>query len=161
MYGVRTDTELDQLHAWFLVAAGMANGFRWRDAKDYSASSSNGTGIVNTTSKGNGTATGQLYKQYTLGGNSYVRKISKPVAGTVVIKKNGVALTFGVSAGQCQLDTTTGVVTFYGTAPTTADTLTWTGEFDVPVRFNTDSFSASYEELNASSVTLPVVEIRL
>ena len=161
MNGVRTDTELDQLHAWFLVAAGMANGFRWRDAKDYSATSANGTGIVNTTGKGNGTATGQLYKQYTLGANSYVRKISKPVAGTVVIKKNGVALTFGVSAGQCQLDTTTGVVTFYGTAPTTSDTLTWTGEFDVPVRFNTDSFSASYEELNASSVTLPVVEIRL
>jgi uncharacterized protein (TIGR02217 family) len=52
-------------------------------------------------------------------------------------------------------------VTFYGTAPTVSDTLSWTGEFDVPVRFDTDTFSASYDDLNASSVSLPVVEIRL
>ncbi len=161
MNGVRTDTELDQLHAWFMVAGGMANGFRWKDPKDFSASSPNGTGIVNTTGLGNGTASGQLYKKYTLGSNTYARKITKPVSGTVLIRKNGVALTFGVSSGQCQLDTTTGFVTFYGTAPTVTDTLTWTGEFDVPVRFDTDKFSASYEDLNASSVTLPVVEIRV
>lgn len=162
MNGVRTDAELDQLHAWFLIAAGMANGFRWKDWKDYSAVSGTGSGIVNTTGRGNGTATGQLYKQYALGTNTYARKITKPVAGTVVIQKNGVTVPFGPVSGQCSLDTTTGVVTFWGsTPPTTSDVLTWSGEFDVPVRFDTDSFNANYEELNASSVTLPVVELRL
>ena len=58
-------------------------------------------------------------------------------------------------------DNTTGIVTFYGTSPTSSDALTWTGEFDVPARFDTDAFSASYEELNASSVSLPIAEIRL
>lgn len=161
MNGVRTDAQLDELHAWFLVTAGMANGFRFKDWKDYSATSTNGTGIVNATGLGNGTATGQLYKRYTLGNNSYVRKIAKPVAGTVTVRKNGSVVAFGTGSGQCQLDTTTGIVTFYGTAPTTSDNLTWTGEFDVPARFDTDSFSASYEDLNASSVSLPIVEIRL
>jgi uncharacterized protein (TIGR02217 family) len=161
MNGVRTDAELDQLQAWFLISAGMANGFRWKDWKDYLAISSHSLGMINATGKGNGTASGQLVKLYTLGSHAYARKISKPVTGTVTVQKNGVIMPFGSSTGQCLLDNTTGIITFYGTPPTTMDTLTWTGEFDVPVRFDTDTFSASYEERNASSVSLPIVEIRL
>jgi len=161
MNGVRTDAQLDELHAWFLVTAGMAHGFRFKDWKDYSATSTNGSGLINATGLGNGTATGQLYKLYSVGSSGYARKIVKPVPGTVTIRKNGNVVAFGTGSGQCQLDTATGVVTFYGTAPSGSDTLTWTGEFDVPVRFDTDSFSASYEDLNASSVALPIVEIRL
>ncbi len=161
MAGVRTDAQLDELHAWFLVTAGMARGFRFKDWKDYSATSNKGVGIVNATGLGNGTSTGQLYKRYAVGSNTYVRKIAKPVAGTVTVFKNGNPMTLGVGSNQFQLDSTTGIVTFYGTSPTSGDALTWTGEFDVPVRFDTDSFSASYEELNASSVSLPIVELRL
>ena len=54
--GARSDADLDQLQAWFQVTAGMANGFRWKDWKDYTATTSNGSGIVNTTGLGNGTA---------------------------------------------------------------------------------------------------------
>jgi uncharacterized protein (TIGR02217 family) len=159
--GTRSDADLDQLQAWFLVSAGMANGFRWKDWKDYSAVTANSSGIVNSTGLGTGTASGQLYKRYSVGSNTQVRKIAKPVAGTVKVYKNGVLVLAGTSSGQCSVNSTTGVVTFYGTAPTTSDSLTWTGEFDVPVRFDTDTFSASYDDLNASSVSLPVVEIRL
>lgn len=161
MAGVRTDAQLQELHAWFLVAAGMANGFRFKDWKDYQAPSANSTGIVNTTGLGNGTPSGQLYKRYTLGSNSYVRKIAKPVSGSISVLKNGTPMAQGSGANQFLLDSTTGIVTFYGTSPTSSDALTWTGEFDVPARFDTDAFSASYEELNASSVSLPIVEIRL
>ena len=35
--GARSDADLDQLQAWFLVSAGMANGFRWKDWKDCAA----------------------------------------------------------------------------------------------------------------------------
>lgn len=161
MNGVRTDSELDELQAWFLVTAGMANGFRWKDWKDYTAVSANGLGLINSTGFGNGSATVQLYKRYTIGTTTYARKIVKPVAGTVTVRKNGSVIPFGTSAGSCALDNTSGIVTFYGTAPTSSDALTWSGEFDVPVRFDTDSFSASYEEFNASSVALPVVELRL
>ena len=161
MAGVRTDAQLDELHAWFLVTAGMANGFRFKDWKDYTAASANGVGIINATGLGNGTSSGQLYKRYAVGSNSYVRKIVKPVSGTVTVFKNGSPMTLGVGSNQFLLDSTTGIVTFYGTSPSSSDTLSWTGEFDVPARFDTDSFSASYEELNASSVSLPIVEIRL
>lgn len=159
--GARSDADLDQLQAWFLVSAGMANGFRWKDWKDYQAPSANSTGIVNTTGLGNGTASGQLYKRYTVGTSTHARKITKPVAGSIKVYKNGVLLATGTGSGQCTVNSTTGVVTFYGTAPSISDTLSWTGEFDVPVRFDTDTFSASYDDLNASSVSLPVVEIRL
>lgn len=161
MAGVKTDAQIDELQAWFLIAAGMANGFRFKDWKDYSASSNNGVGIVNATGLGNGTTAGQLYKRYTIGSYSYTRKIVKPVAGTVSVFKNGTALTIGSGTNQFQLNTSTGIVTFYGAAPASSDVLTWSGEFDVPARFDTDTFSASYEELNASSVSLPIVEIRL
>ena len=159
--GARSDSDLDQLQAWFQVTAGMANGFRWKDWKDYTATAPNGSGIINTTGLGNGTASGQLYKRYAVGSNTALRKIAKPVAGTVQVFKNGVLVANGSGSGQCLVNSTTGVVTFYGTSPTVSDTLTWTGEFDVPVRFDTDTFSASYDDYNASSVTLPVVEIRL
>ena len=160
MNGVRTDAELDQLHAWFLVTAGMAHSFRWKDWKDCVATTANSIGIVNANSQGNGTSLGQLYKRYAVGSCTYVRKIIKPVAGTLQVFKNGVALTLGYGPGQWQIDTTTGAMSFYGTPPSLTDTLTWAGQFDVPVRFDTDTFSASYEDQNASSVSLPIVEIR-
>lgn len=77
-----------------------------------------------------GTTAVQLIKTYGIEGiASYVREITKPVAGAVVYQ-NGVA-----KAGT--LDTLTGLFT-----PTTSWTagqpLTWTGEFRVPVRFNSD-----------------------
>ena len=48
-----------------------------------SAPSSNSTGIVNANGLGNTTTSGQLYKRYTVGSTSYVRKIAKP--GSVIV----------------------------------------------------------------------------
>lgn len=56
--------------------------------------------------------------------------------------------------------------------PQTSDALTWTGEFDVPVRFDTDKFLARFDNANITSpgvvaggyyyiARLPIVEIRV
>lgn len=56
--------------------------------------------------------------------------------------------------------------------PQTTDTLTWTGQFDVPVRFDTDKFMARFDNANISSpgvvnggyfyiARLPILEIRV
>lgn len=41
-----------------------------------------------------------------------------------------------------------------------SELLTWSGEFDVPVRFDTDEISATYETYNNLSATVPVMEVR-
>jgi uncharacterized protein (TIGR02217 family) len=56
--------------------------------------------------------------------------------------------------------------------PQSGDSLTWTGEFDVPVRFDTDKFSARFDGANISTpgvvaggyfyvARLPIIEVRV
>ena len=58
------------------------------------------------------------------------------------------------------LDTTTGLFT-----PTTnwtaATALTWTGEFDVPVRFENDTLPASWDNYQVRTVDVELIEILL
>lgn len=65
------------------------------------------------------------------------RTIYKPVAGTVIVAKNGTLLSSGVS-----VDTTTGLVTISPAPSYPADTITAGFEFDLPCRF--DSSFASH-----------------
>ncbi len=117
--------KLELLRAFFLAVRGRLHGFRFRDPLDYAAAS--GEGLL--TALGGGTY--QLVKRYTAGSSVYDRDITKPVAATVVI----------AGGGTYSLDDTTGIVTHSaGAAPTG-----WTGEFDVPCRFETDIMAASLE----------------
>ena len=80
---------------------------------------------------------------------TYVRTIKKPVSATVY--QAGVP-----KAGT--LDTTTGLFT-----PTTNWTagqpLTWTGPFDVAVRFSNDSLPATWDNYQVRTVDVELVEI--
>lgn len=42
-----------------------------------------------------------------------------------------------------------------------SESLTWSGEFDVPVRFDTDELSVVFEDYQIQSTSVPVVEIRI
>lgn len=113
------------LIAFFHIARGRANAFRYKDWADFSAASGAGV-LVNLTA-----TTWQMAKRYTSGAQSFDRIINKPVSGTV-------ALTGG---GSYSVDYTTGVVT----KTSGADPTGWSGEFDVPVRFDTDQLQMSIE----------------
>jgi uncharacterized protein (TIGR02217 family) len=75
------------------------------------------------------------------------RTIFKPVAGTVVVAKNGVLLSSGVS-----VDTTTGRVTISPAPSYPADVITGGCQFDIPVRFDTtvdvDQLAPNHRQLN-------------
>lgn len=80
----------------------------------------------------------QLAKTYGLDGSAIgigrpYRVIYKPVAGTVVVAKNGVLLSSGVT-----VDTTTGRVTISPAPSYPSDVITGGCEFDIPVRFDMD-----------------------
>jgi uncharacterized protein (TIGR02217 family) len=79
----------------------------------------------------------------TAGSFFYVRAITL-LASTPVIKINNVLTTaYTISAS--------GMVTFT-TAPASTAQLTWSGEFDVPVRFDTDQLPVVLNEADVASM---------
>ncbi len=98
--GLKKQTQLDTLIAFFRARKGRAHGFRFKDWTDYKA-----TGQAIGTGDGTN-KTFQLSRTYSSGGSTDVRTITKPVAGTVKIYLAGVLQASGWS-----VNTTTGVIT--------------------------------------------------
>lgn len=114
---------------------GRTYGFRYKDWEEYQ--------LTDEPLDNNGTVTLQLIKTYNDAIRPEVRKIVKPVAGTVTLKKNGVEF---ASAGNWSIDNTTGIITLNTTW--VGSTFTWSGQFDTPVRFASDRMSWTREALN-------------
>ena len=157
-----TQAQLNDLRAFFRCRDGMARGFRMKDMAEFWASS-DGTAAdpietPNQFGEGDGTTTVfGLYKTYTSGGVTRTRRIVKPVSASVSIYKDGVLQTVTT---HYTIDYATGIVTFTA-APGDNLPLTWTGRFDVPVRFATDYFSVDMNDaISAISYqNLPLLEI--
>jgi len=149
-HGVKTQSQLETLIAFFRARRGRAYGFRFKDWADYSATGQAiGTGD-------NATTTFQLVKTYSSGSETVTRNVNKPVDNSVVIYVDDVEQSSGVS-----YDATTGVVTF-SSAPATDAAITADFEFDVPVRFDNDRLSASLDSYGVNSWRdIPLVEIRV
>lgn len=130
--GWSDETTYQALLTFFHARAGRLYGFRFKDWSNYQA-----------VAQPQVAATGgrQLYVNYTSGGYTLQRKITRPVSGTVTLSAGGT------------LDYATGLVTG-GSAGT------WTGEFDVPVRFDADEFSMTLEQVDIGSARLDVVSLR-
>ncbi len=148
-HGVKTQTQLDALIAFFRARKGRAYGFRFKDWADY-------RGVNEWLGEGDGaTNQFQIVKQYSDGGVSELRQIKKPVADSVQLYVDGVALSGGVS-----VDTATGMVTL-DAAPSSGVIITADFEFDVPVRFDTDQLSVRLDNYGVYSwLDIPLIEIR-
>lgn len=148
--GIKTKTDMDILQAFFRARYGKAYGFRFKDWSDYQA-------VGQTLGTGNGTQTAfQLTKTYTSGAYSYSRDIKKPVTGTVKIYLNAVLQGAGFS-----VDLTTGIVTF-SAAPGAGVIVSADFDFDVPVRFDTDTLAVRADGPGIFVWdAIPIVEIRL
>lgn len=154
--GVKSHADFESLRAFFLTMKGRAHGWRFKDWTDYTASHTDGrvTGIT--------TQTFQLVKRYTSGSQTQDRKIVKPIAAGFVLKDQSTTL---VLTTDYTIATTTGIVST--TAPRTAANLTWSGEFDVPMRFDVDELKARVESANPTDgylhvwEAIPIIELRL
>ena len=148
--GLKQQAQLDILIAFFRARKGKAYGFRFKDWTDYRATGQSlGTGDGTT-------KTFQLVKAYASGAGSETRTIAKPVLGTVVPYLGGVKQTSGWS-----INTTTGLLAFV-VAPAQGVAVTVDFEFDVPVRFDTDSMDVTIENFNLNQwSSIPIVEIRV
>jgi uncharacterized protein (TIGR02217 family) len=120
--GIRTREEMLAVIGHFHVVKGRGYSFRFKDWNDCDAADVPMVEVSPTV--------WQLVKRYNVGGYEHVRTITRPVVGSVAIKIGGTPVT------PSSVDYQTGLVTF-GSAPGSAPTASF--QFDVPVRFDTDS----------------------
>jgi uncharacterized protein (TIGR02217 family) len=157
-YGIRRADDLAAVVAFFEARNGRLYGFRFRDWSDYkSGQPSNGPSPLDQPiGTGDGAATAfQLLKRYTSGAQSWTRAITKPVFGSVRVALGGVEQASGWS-----IDTTSGLVAFT-TAPGGGVAVSAGFEFDVPVRFDSDTLDVTLDIERTGSITsIPLVELR-
>ena len=153
--GVRSEADIAALLGFFRARMGPARGFRLRDPFD--ASSAVGTGAAALTAAtdqrlgtGDGTVSRfALVKHY---GDS-VRRITRPVAGSVKVAVGGVATAAFtlVEGGFVVLDN----------APAAGVAVTAGYRFDVPVRFAEDRLSVTRATFMAGAAAqVPLIEVR-
>jgi uncharacterized protein (TIGR02217 family) len=157
-FGIKTLQQLQEVIAFFEGRRGKLHAFRFKDFTDYKSSAA--TAAPQRTDQVLGTGTGaqaafQLVKHYGAPSRDYVRKITAPVAGTVLVAVNGVA------SVNFTLNATTGVVTFNaGSIPAAGATVTAGFEFDVPVRFDTDAITVNLSHFEAGDIPeIPLLEV--
>lgn len=140
---------LQQVYNAFLASGGGEDSFDFQDWRDYSVTD----GVFGT---GDGAETEfELVKIYSFGSREHQRRIYRPVSA-ISIKANGVA----VSSGDYIVDYDLGVVTF-DSAPLDTVELTWTGDFNVPVRFDPEIQSSAPTTVHEKFDTFALYEVRL
>jgi uncharacterized protein (TIGR02217 family) len=158
-YGVKTLQQLNDVIAFFEGRRGKLHSFRFKDFTDFKSCAATATPqrTDQILGAGNGTqAAFQLVKHYGAPSRDYVRNITAPVAGSVLVAVNGVStLAFVVDAN-------TGVVTFNaGSIPGAGVAVTAGYEFDVPVRFDTDAITVNLSHFEAGEIPeIPLIEVR-
>lgn len=159
--GMRSMEDIETLIAFFEARQGQMYGFRWKDWSDYKSGRSTVDPVFHDQVIGVGDGvqtTFQLTKTYRSGAFTYARPITKPVVGTVRV---GVSDDEFREAVEYSVDAATGLVTF-ATPPGDAQEVLSGFEFDVPVRFDTDSIQTSVASFQAGEVpNVPVVEVRV
>ncbi|NSX56249.1 DUF2460 domain-containing protein [Parasulfitobacter algicola] len=159
--GMRSLDDVETLISFFEARRGQLYGFRWKDWADFKS----GRAMQDITFEdqviaiGDGeTAIFQLTKTYQSGEASYIRPITKPVLGTVILGLQGEIQREAI---HFEVDYNTGLVTF-DTAPDVDVEITAGYEFDVPVRFDTDRIQTSVASFQAGEIpSVPVVEVRV
>lgn len=156
--GPRAENDVQALLEFWHAVGGMFEGFRFKDFADFK--SCRVGGIVAATDQplvaiGSSPETYQVTKRYAAGALAQDRPISKPVEGSILVAADGAPL---VETTDYSIDYTTGIVSF--TADQSGAVLTWGGEFDVPVRFDSE-FPVELLDQQIQSVTFALMELRL
>ncbi|MFC0677530.1 DUF2460 domain-containing protein [Lysobacter korlensis] len=134
----------DEVLAAFHACRGQLHAFRFKDWNDFTAANEPILPTVGTTTPV------QLLKTYKFGSESATRLIQAPIAGAVV-RRDGAAV-----AGT--LDTATGL--FRPDVAWLAGAYTWSGEFDVWVRFDSDFNAFTIGNWQAHTSDIELREVR-
>lgn len=159
--GMRSLDDIHEVIAFFEARRGMLHAFRWKDWTDYKscAPSQTPSPFDQAIGLGDGATTSfKLARRYASGGDEYVRPITKPAPGTVLLALDGSLL---VEGGDFTVDTATGVVSL-ATAPESGAVLTAGFQFHVPARFDTDRIEVNLAAFEAGEIpSAPIIEVRV
>lgn len=169
-HAIRTQSEYAAVRAHFHMARGRARKWRFPDPLDYHTNESgiNGTG-EDTRQPALATATAnqyQAHKRYGTGVDAYDRKITRLRTGTIAVYRTRGATITNIT-GSTTIAVETGIFTVTGHVG--GDTYQWTGEFDVPCRYDVDRLPAAIPnkqggtnapELFVEGGAIPIVEVR-
>jgi uncharacterized protein (TIGR02217 family) len=158
-HNIKSVADISALRAFHRARHGRDRGFLLKDWLEFT-SATDGISAHAMADCPLGTGDGvttqfQLVKRYADAVAPFDQPIKWPVAGTLKVAKNGVLQTSGVSVARG-----TGIVTFTA-APAVGAVLTAGFEFDVPVRFDDDWLSVSWDTINSRSAgQVPLIEVR-
>lgn len=128
--------QLEKIRGFFHAMRGRAHSFLYKDWNDFIAKHE--LLVID------GTYATQLTKAYGASINVWFREIKKPVPGTVLIEAFEVGEWVALDpSGDYELDHSTGIVT-WSTPPDTSAQIRWSGEFNVPVRFDRDQLDVQF-----------------
>ncbi len=158
-FGVKTLQQLQDVIAFFEGRRGKLHAFRFKDFTDFKSCAANAVPQRSDQVLGTGTGTQssfQLVKHYGAPSRDYVRNVTAPVSGTVLVGVNGASST------AFTVDVNTGVITFLpGNIPTLGAVVTAGFEFDVPVRFDADEITINLSHFEAGEIPeIPLIEVR-
>lgn len=155
--GPRMEDEIQALLEFWHAVGGMECGFRFKDWADFKSCrvGQEPTALDQPLIAVAGSpAAYQLTKRYTAGVRTQERPIYKPVQGTILLADNGTTKT---ETTDYVVDYATGLVSLNFTP---VGALTWGGEFDVPVRFDSE-FPVELSNHKIQTVTFALQELRL
>lgn len=158
-HGIRNHSDFEAIRKLFMSVRGKAIGFRFKDWGDYLMALEAATPVANGVNN-----TFKMQRTYTAGSLNYVRRIFKPVTGTIHVFDNAVERTVGTAdANRVTIDYATGIMTFGASIiPLNTHVITVTGEYDLPVRFDTDNLDVAQENFDMETWSnIPLVELLL
>jgi len=152
--GVRSDSELGALIAFFRARRGPAVGFRFRDPYDFSSNVMSGAPAPTDQPIGTGDGARDRFELVKTYGSGEQRRITRPAGGTVRIALGGAELVSGWTLEPL------GVVQF-AEPPAAGAAVTAGFLFDVPVRFAEDRIEVNRATFLAGEApSVPLIEIR-
>lgn len=152
---IRTLTDHQEVRTHFHKARGKTHSWPLTDPSDHVVAMGEGVVVQNDDSD----MSLQLTKRYGSGEFAYDRKITRP--HSVLVYVSGVLQDAG---SDYLLDEQTGALIVFDTEAS-ADSVTWTGEFYVPCRYDTTKLpvrimNKSGNEFLVSSDSIPILEVR-
>lgn len=158
--GIRSLDDLSEILRFFEARHGQLYGFRWKDWLDFKSCLPSETPqpVDQVLTGGADPVVYQLTRSYSDVAGAYQREITKPVEGTVQVALDGTPL---VEMTDFTVDTETGLVTL-AFAPPPAAIVTAGFEFDVPVRFDSDTIEVNLSAFEAGEIPgIPIIEVRV
>lgn len=164
-FAVRTAADYHAITEHFHSMRGRFKAFPFLDVLDYRVEASDGVLL----DAGGSPAEFQLAKSYGSGADVYDRPITRPIVSTVAVYRLRSGVTT-VITGSCTISATTGLVVIADGVLQSDDVLSWSGQFHVPCRYDTDELPAviinrrpgdgGYDDLLVQCDAIPIVEMR-